>query len=251
MATKRNNDVPFTKQMRIATRDVHSLSDALINAKLAIACGNDEIWAQGLLVFYEVFKQLEQSMDRNPNFLLAQLDLPGIRRTELFEKDLAYYLGKDWKMSYTPRSSVKEYTNYLQHLEETDSLRLVAYVYHLYMGLLSGGQILRKKRVLASSLTFSSKLSYEGLAVTEITGATVAEMKRELADHMNTVAGQLTEQQKEALIAESRVVFEMNNRIIRSIEGTTTVMIRKVIKFSLGLILFATLAYYSKKFFHW
>lgn len=29
------NDVPFSKQMREATRDIHALSDALVNAKLA------------------------------------------------------------------------------------------------------------------------------------------------------------------------------------------------------------------------
>lgn len=30
-----DNDVSFTKQMRKATRNVHSISDALVNAKLA------------------------------------------------------------------------------------------------------------------------------------------------------------------------------------------------------------------------
>ena len=29
-------DIPFTKQMRKATRDIHNISDALINAKLGI-----------------------------------------------------------------------------------------------------------------------------------------------------------------------------------------------------------------------
>lgn len=28
-------DIPFTKQMRQATREIHAVSDALVNAKLA------------------------------------------------------------------------------------------------------------------------------------------------------------------------------------------------------------------------
>ena len=37
-------DVPFTKQMRIATREIHNISDNLINAKLGIGKYDWERW---------------------------------------------------------------------------------------------------------------------------------------------------------------------------------------------------------------
>ena len=50
--------------------------------------------------------------------------------------------------------------------QEDEPLLLVAYIYHLYMGLLSGGQILSKKRQFFGSDTGK----VEGTAVTTFEG---------------------------------------------------------------------------------
>ena len=53
-------------------------------------------------------------------------------------------------VNFTEKSKTKALVKYIDHLkhiaEEDEPLLLVAYIYHLYMGLLSGGQILSKKR---------------------------------------------------------------------------------------------------------
>ena len=53
-------------------------------------------------------------------------------------------------VNFTVKSEIKALVKYIDHLkhiaEEDEPLLLVAYIYHLYMGLLSGGQILSKKR---------------------------------------------------------------------------------------------------------
>ena len=46
----------FSVQLRKATKNVHDVSDALVNAKLGVTINDDSVWAEGLLVFYEVFK---------------------------------------------------------------------------------------------------------------------------------------------------------------------------------------------------
>ena len=99
-------------------------------------------------------------MERLRDSPLAQLRIEGMERTAAFEADLKYYLGENWSVSYTPRESVATYLRHLMEIEERDSDLLIAYVYHLYMGLLSGGQILRKKRQLFNrfpALTGSKK----------------------------------------------------------------------------------------------
>ncbi|KAA0183552.1 hypothetical protein HAZT_HAZT005056 [Hyalella azteca] len=233
--------------MREATREVHSLSDALINAKLGIAMGSNDVWAEGLLVFYEVFKQLEETMDQHPEVELSQFDIDGIRRTHLFEKDLEYYLGKDWSKNYTIRPSVQEYKDHLKHLKSTEPVLLLAYAYHMYMGLLSGGQILRKKRALLSRLKFNPKASYEGLAVTEVTSMPVFKMKKLIADKMNNIALGLDEETREKLVAESKRVFEFNDKVVRSIEGTSSVALWKILKLSGFSILIGISAYLIKR----
>lgn len=64
---------------------------------------DDSVWADGLLVFYEIFRYLEGAMIRLENTKVGQLRLPGLERTEAFEEDLRHYLGNDWLRTYTPR----------------------------------------------------------------------------------------------------------------------------------------------------
>lgn len=64
---------------------------------------DDAVWADGLLVFYEVFRYLEGAMLRLNNTKVGQLRIEGLQRTEAFERDLDFYLGKGWMKNYTPR----------------------------------------------------------------------------------------------------------------------------------------------------
>lgn len=115
----------FCKRMRKATQEVHAASDALVNAKLAFGkivfwvvfpnllvifnffnagFSNNLVWADGLLVFYEIFRYLEEAMNRLHNTKVGDLKISSLcNRTEAFELDLEFYLGKDWKNNYEPR----------------------------------------------------------------------------------------------------------------------------------------------------
>ncbi|KAK8391438.1 hypothetical protein O3P69_017196 [Scylla paramamosain] len=242
-----NKDVLFTKKMRIVTREIHGVSDALINAKIGFAMSADRVWAEGLLVFYEVFLYLEGALDRYSHTLIGEVDIPGMRRKEAFEKDLAYYLGADWKEGYALRESVQQYLKHLEKLEEENPYLLLAYVYHLYMGLLSGGQILRRKRALLQKLKFSRKESLEGLAVTEIEGS-VSKMKKEMTDAMNRIAEAVDEDLRQRLLEESKMVFVLNNNMVHSIEGAGAVVTFKIIKFGICGALAVLLFTYIRKF---
>ncbi|XP_068241903.1 heme oxygenase 1-like [Palaemon carinicauda] len=243
-----NADVPFTKKMRIVTREIHNVSDALINAKLGIAMSENRVWAEGLLVFYEVFRYLEGALERYSHTLIGELDVPGMRRTEAFEKDLAYYMGSDWKKNYTPRESVCEYLQHLEEIEKENPYYLTAYIYHLYMGLLSGGQILRRKKTLLEKLTFSRKERTEGMAVTEVTEGTVASMKKKIAEAMNKIAEEMDEDSRQRLLEESKMVFILNNKIVHSVQGAGAVVAIKMLKLGVCGIFFALLYKYLKKF---
>ena len=61
---------------------------------------------------------------------------------QALERDLAYFLGKDWNgASYEIRPEVAKYLARLKVVEAENPYLLVAYIYHMYMGLLSGGQV--------------------------------------------------------------------------------------------------------------
>ncbi|XP_058792842.1 heme oxygenase 1 [Phymastichus coffea] len=231
-----NEEDNFCKKMRKTTREIHAISDALVNAKLAFGFMDDKVWADGLLVFYEVFRYLEGAMLRLKNTKVGQLRIEGLQRTEAFEKDLEFYLGKGWMKNYTPRESVARYLMRLREVEDTDPLLLMAYIYHLYMGLLSGGIILRKKRALVQKISpFKDTLS-GGNNLTDFGEYNIYELKRELRNTMNRIADTLDEETKNKLLEESKTVYMLNNEIIRSVKGAGTVIIKKIGYFFMALV---------------
>lgn len=221
------NSVPFSKEMRKVTRDVHDLSDALVNAKLVLAMSDTNIWVEGLLVFYEIIKFLEASLrDGKSNPLLQEYNIKEMYRTESFEADLEYYLGSDWKLNYKPRASVVNYLNHLEDIKERNDTLLIAYVYHLYLGVLSGGQIIAKKRSLSPfKSAYVDRVLFFGPDVN------VASLKRQIKQTLDAQATNMSEETRLALLEESRRVFLLNNSIIKSIDQNrlTWVLLRKML----------------------
>ncbi|KAJ8687703.1 hypothetical protein QAD02_023497 [Eretmocerus hayati] len=234
----------FCKKMRRATREIHAISDALVNAKLAFGFMDNKVWADGLLVFYEIFRYLEGAMLRLRNTKVGQLRVEGLQRTEAFEKDLEYYLGRGWMKNYTPRDSVARYLMRLREVEDTDSLLLMAYIYHLYMGLLSGGIILRKKRQLIQKMSpFKDKVTNnDGNNLTDFGEFNIYELKSELRSSMNRIAETLDEDTKNRLLEESKTVYILNNEIIQSVQGAGNVIMKKLV-YLLLILIFITIVF--------
>merc|ERR1711928_275900 len=105
--------------------EIHDLSDAMINAKLGIAMTDDKVWAEGLLFFYEIFKFLEEALDRLSHTSLSEFDVEGMRRTKQFKADLDFWYGEDWMNNvYQPHESVVNYIEYLKEQKREMEARL-------------------------------------------------------------------------------------------------------------------------------
>ncbi|XP_038218026.1 heme oxygenase [Zerene cesonia] len=227
----------FTARMRKATRKIHSVSDALVNAKFAISLRDEKVWGGGLFVFYHIFAFLEDAKKR---LNMADFDKLFVHkilfRKHAFEEDLAHYLGSDW--CRLPKSAALEnYLEHLQNLEKENPQLLMAYVYHLYLGLLSGGQILSKKRNMfgdknAPTDTYTDK-------VTDFTGVDIAQLKNDFRAAMDEIADHMTEEEQQAFIEESNQVFLMNNLIVNSVGGQNKVLYSLFYKTSAVVLLLA------------
>lgn len=191
---------------------------------------NNKVWADGLKIFYEIFRFLEKHTP--VEWLPVEY-----HRTGAFETDLAYYLGVDWKSEYTIRESVHKYLNHLEEIKDKNPKLLIAYVYHLYMGLLSGGQILQKKRKLMNNIVRSND---EGCAVTSFDGYAIGDLKKRMRELVDELGEQWDEDIKAEILVESRRVFELNNEIVQSVEGAGQVAL---FKFGIA-VLVVVIAYY-------
>ncbi|KAF7992961.1 hypothetical protein HCN44_005742 [Aphidius gifuensis] len=239
----------FCDKMRIATREVHNISNDLVVAKLAFGFHNDKVWADGVLAFYDIFLQLEKSMVtvRN-NCGIDNLITPDIARTKAFENDLNYYLGNDWIKNHSPRPSVVKYLSHLKELEQTNPILLIAYVYHLYLGLMSGGVILKKKRqFMKKLLPFKNNDSNEGNNISDFGFNEIGILKKQFRDKMNEIADGLSEETRQQLIDESKVMYSLNDEVIRSIKGANAVVAKTIIYTATIAVVVGILFYIYKR----
>lgn len=231
----------FSQRMRAATRNIHNKSDALVNAKLGVTMSDDSVWAEGLLVFYEIFKFLEESLVSHSDSLIGDLMIPGMARTEALETDLAHFMGDGWKEDYVIRPEVALYLDHLKNLEQENPYLLIPYIYHLYMGLFSGGQILRAKRFLSLSSIAGSggdnDTEKPRNSVTTYGDVTIGSLKKQLRKAINDLAEELDEETKEAILLEGVKVFQLNNVIIGSVKGVDRVLKRRLLKLLIAIIL--------------
>lgn len=179
---------------------------------------NNKVWTEGLQVFYEIFCFLE--LHTPTEWLPTEY-----HRKAAFESDLEFYMGKDWQEEYSVRESVHKYLNHLKDVKDKNPKLLIAYVYHLYMGLLSGGQILQKKRNLMNNIVRSSD---KGIAVTTFDGHTIGDLKRKMRELIDDLGKEWDEDTKNEILKESRRVFELNNEIVSSVEGAGQVALVKI-----------------------
>jgi len=229
----------FSNKMRRATRNIHNKSDALVNAKLGVTMSDDNVWAEGLLVFYEIFKFLEEALASHSDSLIGDLLIPGMARTAALEADLTHYLGDGWKDDYVIRPEVSSYLGHLKKLDQENPYLLIPYIYHLYMGLFSGGQVLRATRMLTlSSISGTGGEEKPGNSVTTYSSSTtIGTLKKQLRKAVNDLADELDAETKEAILVESVAVFEWNNHIIGSVKGVDSVLKRRLLKLLIAVLL--------------
>lgn len=130
----------------------------------------------------------------------------------------------------------------LREVEDTDPSLLMAYIYHLYMGLLSGGIIIRHKRQLVQKISPFKNDNQDGNNITDFGEYNIFELKNEMRSTMNRISETLDEDTKNKLIEESKIVYTLNNELIRSVRGAGSVILKKVSYF-LGTIIFAILVF--------
>lgn len=215
----------LTERMRSTTTAEHDKSDTVVNLKLALVLTSPRLYGEALSLFVPIFERIESILGRTDHPQLRKL-LPllvNLRRTPGFRADMAYYLPKDRRReleaSWHEKGSVcAEYLQRLDMLEIDDPIRIIAYVYHLYAGVLAGGQII--KATVRKAMGLSKQRHNEGVAAFCVPeGAypkkVLKEMKRVINDEIS-----VSEEEMIRIIDEGPEVFRLNGTLIGSVKGT-------------------------------
>lgn len=200
---------------------------------------DSKVWVEGLRRFYIVYKYLETAMMKEDNYNLHTFSqINGMFRTQQFESSLQHYLGEKWQTQMT--KAMAEYSDYLLRLEKENHVLLAPFIYHMYMGILSGGQILMAKQRLAFSDGKGSEAFYFDV--------NVKEAKNQLRSAMNALAEKLDDETKLRLLKESKMVYLLNNKLVKEVKVPMEILLIKLI-FIVGILILVILLWkVSKKF---
>ncbi|RKS73422.1 heme oxygenase [Actinomadura pelletieri DSM 43383] len=137
-----STDEPFSARLRAATWGDHgdtgasAYMSALVEGRLA----RDE-YARFVAQLHPVYELLEEAADRMASDPVAgPFDLPGLRRRDALEADLAFFYGPRWRARIEPGEATQRYCDRLRDVCFDWPAGFVAHHYTRYLGDLSGGQ---------------------------------------------------------------------------------------------------------------
>ncbi|XP_041812375.1 heme oxygenase 1a [Chelmon rostratus] len=210
----------LSEQIKLATKDSHERAEA---TQLMLNYQKGQItlpqYKVLLCSLYEIYKALEEEMDRNSSHpAVAPIYFPQeLARLESLETDLEHFLGSDWKKRVIVPAATLRYVQRLQKIGKESPELLVAHAYTRYLGDLSGGQMLR--RITQKALNLSSN---EGLSFFAFPGVSSPNLfKRLYRSRMNSI--ELTEEKRAAVLEEAVDAFELNIKVFDDLQKMLSV----------------------------
>lgn len=221
----------LANRINAATHSIHNQINNLISMKMVFALRDPRIYRQGIQSFYHVFKTYEECWQEEMNkkikedapeariqSILREVWTPALTRTEPLRKDLNFYYHEDPSKFEEP--IMKEQVEFVQHIK--DQIRekpylALAYGHTMYLALFAGGRILRSNVMRAAGLF----PQVEGLTTEEVAlrGTNLFQFQVEDEDALRmgfksrfelATRNDLTEQEKQDIIAESKEIFRRN-----------------------------------------
>lgn len=210
----------MSELIKAATKDNHVRAE---NTELMLSYQKGQINLQQYKVLlcslYEIYRALEEEMDRNSSHpAVAPIYFPQeLARLESLEQDLEHFFGFEWRKKVIVPAATYKYQQRLRQIGSESPELLVAHAYTRYLGDLSGGQVLGK--ITQKSLGLSGK---EGLSFFLFPGVTSPNRFKQLyRSRMNAI--ELTEREQAAVLEEAVLAFEFNIQVFDDLQKMLSV----------------------------
>ncbi|KAM9857546.1 heme oxygenase [Aulostomus maculatus] len=208
-------DSDLSEQIKNVTKDSHIRAE---NTEIMLSFQKGQVtlpqYKLLLSSLYEIYRTLEEEMDRNCNHpSVAPIYFPAeLSRLESIEKDLEYFCGQDWREKIVVPAATKRYSHRLRQIGRENPEYLLAHAYTRYLGDLSGGQVLG--RIAQKSMGLKSG---EGLSFFAFPGVSSPNLFKQLyRSRMNSV--ELTMEEKNGVLEEAVRAFELNIQVFEDLQ---------------------------------
>lgn len=246
------------------TRKCHERINKEMAIKFPVAIYEPKVYRQGIQMFYHIFKAIEDSLseeiNKNTHYsdMLRKIWRPELSRTGRLHKDLMlFYGGRPAKFESPILKKQIQSTEHIKQIAIERPYLLLAYMHVLYLALFAGGQFMYPK--VAQSKKLFPGASSKNFEAASSDGTNFFRFDVENPQKLRAAYKQdyelqtrnfLSEQEKEEVIEESKVAFDMICDGINEIESHNLNVLRQKTGFrtyaksNFLVILLATLIVY-------
>lgn len=163
---------------------------------------------------YFVYEAMEDAMEKSMDEGVKALDYPTLRRSESLKKDMDFFYGEKWQDDIQPSPAAMAYVARIREIAETKPYLMVAHQYTRYLGDLFGGQMM-------SGMARRSLSLENGDGTAFYTFDDIPSAKDFITEWYTSLnALDLTQQQKEDIVDEANLVFELNIDVLQELTGS-------------------------------
>lgn len=167
-----------------------------------------------LTSLYFVYQSMEDAFDQTNECRVKVLDNAELRRMDALERDMDYFYGPDWRSLISPSPATRVYVERVQQVADKSPYLLVAHQYTRYLGDLFGGQMM--SGMATRSLDLKDNKGVDFYKFEEITS--VKDFITSWYQKLNEL--DLTLEEKEKIVDEANLVFDLNIAILEELEGS-------------------------------
>jgi Heme oxygenase len=190
-------------------------------------------YAKLLTSLYFVYMAMEEAFDITTEGMVKKMDSHELRRIQALSDDMEYFYGSEWKSKIFPSMATQKYVKRVREVAQNYPRLLIAHQYTRYLGDLFGGQMMGSMANKSLDLSYGKGTAFYTFEGIENTGDFINEWYRQLNEL------DLSDGEKEDIVNEANLVFDLNIDILNEIEGspwkTITSLVWKSLKEKLSI----------------
>lgn len=172
-----------------------------------------EAYSELLTGLYFVYRTMEDAFDACDDERVRTMDDSRLRRASALAEDMEYFHGANWENTVKASPAAAKYVARVTKVAKEEPYLLVAHQYTRYLGDLFGGQMMGGMATRSLGLEDGKGTDFYQFESVD----SVTDFITEWYKMLNGL--DLTKQQKEAIIDEANLVFDLNIEIFTELEG--------------------------------
>jgi len=179
---------------------------------------NRQAYQNLLTSLYFVYEAMEEAFDTTNEEYVKLMDYDQLRSLDALRNDMEYFHGIDWESkrniaAISPSYATQKYVKRIQTVANENPKLLIAHQYTRYLGDLFGGQMM-------GGMASKSLNLEKGCGTAFYTFETIDNAQDFITTWYRTLNSlDLTKEEKNAIVDEANLVFDLNIEILQEIEG--------------------------------